>query len=52
MEVISTDPKCVVLSNTPPAFAAILFLKHNNFPDAPNQPHFPTAFWQPEKPKS
>lgn len=44
MEVITDQAGVVVY--TPPAFAAICF-ETQNFPDAPNQPHFPNSILQP-----
>ena len=44
MEVVTNQPGVVVY--TPPAFAAICF-ETQNFPDAPNQPHFPNSILQP-----
>lgn len=44
MEVITNQAGVVVY--TPPAFAAICF-ETQNFPDAPNQPHFPNSILQP-----
>jgi aldose 1-epimerase len=44
MEVITNQPGVVVY--TPLAFAAICF-ETQNFPDAPNQPHFPNSILQP-----
>ena len=44
MEVITNQPGVVVY--TPAAFAAICF-ETQNFPDAPNQPHFPNSILQP-----
>ncbi|MDX1769597.1 MAG: aldose epimerase family protein [Arenibacter troitsensis] len=46
MEVVTNQPGVVVY--TPPAFAAICF-ETQNFPDAPNQPHFPNSILQPGK---
>ncbi|MDL5514542.1 aldose epimerase family protein [Arenibacter sp. M-2] len=44
MEVITDQPGVVVY--TPTAFAAICF-ETQNYPDAPNQPHFPNSILQP-----
>ena len=44
MEVLTNQPGVVVY--TPAAFAAICF-ETQNFPDAPNQPHFPNSILQP-----
>lgn len=44
MEVITNQPGVVVY--TPLAFAAICF-ETQNFPDAPNQPHFPNSILRP-----
>ncbi|MCK0136293.1 aldose epimerase family protein [Arenibacter sp. S6351L] len=46
MEVVTNQPGVVVY--TPPAFAAICF-ETQNFPDAPNQPHFPNSILQPRE---